>query len=99
MVTTHVVVLTTTSKGSIRILFIGLFPEDRQEIKELVESRFGMEEKGAQDTDKENDCTQRDPGSEGLRLTKTDRNGGHPSELHITHSASPVQGPPTDENG
>jgi len=40
-VTTHVVVLKTNSKGSIRIPLIGLSPEDRQEIKELIESQFG----------------------------------------------------------
>jgi len=45
-VTKYVVVLRTTSKGSIRIPLSGLSTEDRQEIKELVESQFGVGEEG-----------------------------------------------------
>ncbi len=47
-VTTHVVVLRTTSKGSVRIPLVGLSPEDRQEIKRLIESQFGVGETGGQ---------------------------------------------------
>ena len=39
-VTMHVVVLKTKSRGTIRIPLTGLSEEDRQEIKELIESRF-----------------------------------------------------------
>ena len=39
-VTAQVLVLKTTSKGSIRIPLTGLSVADRQEIKELIESRF-----------------------------------------------------------
>jgi hypothetical protein len=39
-VTTHVVVLKTKSRGTIRIPLTGLSEEDRQEIKKLIESRF-----------------------------------------------------------
>ena len=49
-VTTKVIVLKTTSKGSIRIALSGLSLQDRQEIKELVESQFGVGEEGGQHT-------------------------------------------------
>jgi len=49
-VTTQVIVLKTTSKGSIRIALGGLSLQDRQEIKELVESQFGVGEEGGQYT-------------------------------------------------
>jgi hypothetical protein len=39
-VTTHVVILKTKSRGTIRIPLSGLSEEDRQEIKELIDSRF-----------------------------------------------------------
>jgi hypothetical protein len=48
-VTAHVVVLRTISKGSIRIpLGGGLSQEDRQQIKELIKSQFGVGDVGGQ---------------------------------------------------
>jgi hypothetical protein len=41
-VTGHVVVFKTKSKGGIRIALTGLSPEDRQEIKELIEAQFAV---------------------------------------------------------
>ena len=47
-VTRHVVVFKTNSKGSLRISLTGLSAEDREEIRQLIHSRFGEREEDGQ---------------------------------------------------